>query len=132
MQQGTLEIISNEQVVFERMQDTKSPVSTCGFQDSQLVSRMEPSVTGPGNLPIYNEIVPNIYEMDDVMADDGQPDYVSAEESALGSSDGHHLVSSTQPMVTGSGNPSNEHNIRPHSKSAHEMRVMQCEFIHKM
>ena len=55
-QQGTLEIISNEQVVFERIQDTKSP----------------------GNL-IYDEVgssVKSIYEMDDIMekhGDDGLP-----------------------------------------------------------
>ena len=57
-QQGTLEITSNEQ---ERMQDTTMPVSTCGFQDSQLVSRMEPSVTGPGNIiEVYDEVESNL------------------------------------------------------------------------
>ena len=109
VQQGTLEIISNEQVVFERMQDTKSPVSTCGFQDSQLMSSIEPSVTEP----IYNHIgssVKSVYEMDDIMeksGDDGLPQcmLVIAEESAVDSSHNSSPPTSAVPPTRTTADP---------------------------
>ena len=112
VQQGTLEIISNEQVVFERMQDTKLPVSTCRFQDSQLVSSIEPSVTGPGN-PVYNEVESNIesvYEMNDMMeksGDDGLPQHmvVVAEESAVDSSHNSSPPTSAVPPTHTTADP---------------------------
>ena len=106
VQQGTLEVISNEQVVFERMQDTKSPVSTCGFQDSQLVSSIEPSVTEP----IYDHIVKSVYEMDDIMeksGDDGLPQcmLVIAEKSAVDSSHNSSPPTSAVPPTRTTADP---------------------------